>query len=113
MKKRVGLIIIIIGSLHVSLGLVKFFKPFLDMISNGLINTAGSTENSLAFWFTFPGLLFIFLGYVTNHVERNHLAVPKQFGWMLLASSTLGVAVLPISGFWIVFLPALLIVFNE
>lgn len=110
MKNRIGLIIMIIGILHSLLGLVTFSGSFAEMISGGLVNTATSLENNLAFWFTFSGFLIIFLGYLGNYLEKKNLALPKPLGWMLLAGSLLGVIILPVSGFWIVFLPAILII---
>ncbi len=113
MKNRIGLIIIIIGTLHTLLGIIKFSKSFTEMISKGLINSASTIEDGLAFWFTFTGVLFILLGYLTNYLEQNGLTVPKPLGWILIASSIVGVIIFPISGFWIVFFPAILIVTNK
>lgn len=109
MKKRAGIILIVIGVLHSLLGLVKYSDHFLSMAKSGLINSAQTTSDKLAFWFTFAGLLFTGLGYLVNNQTRQGVKTPRAFGWMIIGASAAGIVFLPVSGFWLVFLPGILI----
>ena len=112
MKNNIGVIVIVIGVLHSLLGLVKHAKVFGGMLSSGLLNTGGSVERNLAFWFTFAGITFMLLGYLIKYIESQKMEVPIVFGWLLLGTAILGVTILPVSGFWALFLPAILIIYQ-
>ncbi|OJJ15359.1 hypothetical protein BKI52_38750 [marine bacterium AO1-C] len=112
MKNNIGVVVIIIGVLHSLLGFVKHSGVFGGMLSNGLLNTGNTIERNLAFWFTFAGITFMLLGYLIKYIESQKLAVPITFGWLLLGAAVVGVVILPISGFWALFLPAILIIYQ-
>jgi len=59
LKRHIGLTIIIIGTLHTVLGVVKFSGVFATMFSEGLFNSVNNADRSFAFWFTFCGIVFI------------------------------------------------------
>ncbi|MEL6538390.1 MAG: DUF6463 family protein [Bacteroidota bacterium] len=109
MSKRIGIILIVIGALHTLLGLVKNSSVFMEMIADGMWNTAQTAERGLAFWFTFACILFMILGYAVHYLERQSILAPKPLGWFLLGGTLLGVVFIPASGFWALLLPAILI----
>lgn len=113
MKHRIGMIVIAIGILHTMLGLVKYAGIFGAMVSEGLINTAGTNERNLAIWFTFCGTVFIMLGYTMKTIEGHTGRIPSPLGWSMFASAVLGGLILPISGFWALIIPSFLIIVSN
>lgn len=113
MRTKIGWIVIIIGSLHSLLAMVKFSESFGSMLSEGIFNTGTGPERGWAIWFTFCGILFILLGLGLKFIENKGLNIPKSMGWGLAGSAILGGLILPASGFWALLLPALLILSNK
>lgn len=113
MKTKIGWIVIIIGSLHSLLGIVKFSESFLSMLSEGIFNTGAGPERGWAIWFTFCGIVFILLGLGLGFIEKKGMHIPKNIGWGLAGSAIMGGVILPVSGFWALLLPALLILFGK
>ncbi|WP_394750999.1 DUF6463 family protein [Spongiimicrobium salis] len=113
MKNKIGIIILIIGVLHLLLGLVKFSSVFGGMLSEGWLNTAEGDTRGRALWFTFTGLVFLMFGFAIGYLEKEGLQVPRSLGWWLLASTILGATALPLSGFWALVLPSVLILIHS
>ena len=113
MKNKIGISIIIIGILHVCLGFVKYQTSFMNIFSQSVFNSIKTHEEKLAFWFTFCGIIFMLLGYLIYLLEKHQIKIPKRFSWSFLASTILGVIILPVSGFWILLIPSILIVITS
>ncbi len=112
MKKKIGIAIIIIGTLHTCLGMFRFHRDFSAMIMEGLISTGYSLERGLAFWFTFAGILMITLGVAVRAIESQDGKIPMSLGWIILLCSIVGASVFPVSGFWLMLIVSLLILFS-
>jgi len=113
MKNKIGIIIIVIGSLHLGLSFVKFSQVFKQMLSEGIFDSAIGAERGWALWFTFTGIVFILLGYAIRYMEQQNLAIPTPIGWILLTASIFCGISLPLSGFWALILPAILIIIDK
>ncbi len=113
MKNKIGIIIIVIGSLHLGLSFVKFSQVFTQMLSEGIFDSVVGAERGWALWFTFTGIVFILLGYAIKYMEQQNLAIPTPIGWLLLIASIFCGILLPLSGCWALLLPAILIIMNK
>lgn len=103
-ERFTGLIMGLIGLLHVITGIVAFRPTFSQMLAAGLVGSARQPdENRLAFWFTFAGMLMGLTGYLMDWVVRKQgLRLPVVFGYILTALCALGILLIPPSGFWLV-----------
>ena len=108
MKQLVGSSLLAIGSLHVVFSLVRFRLPLLEIVENGVVAGAHTPEQFGAFWFLVAGPLMVLCGISVRAQEATGSTPGPLFGWTLLATAVLGVAVFPVSGFWLLLLPGIL-----
>ena len=108
MKRWIGRSIIAIGLLHSVFGLVGFSTIWAVLINEGIFNTVdGQPAREAAFWFLFSGFFMLLLGALVDWYESKEIALPPFFGWGLLTIALIGVVVMPISGFWLILIPAI------
>lgn len=106
----VGRWIMGLGVLHCLIGFVLFAAPLREIVAAGLWNTLSprSPERYLAFWFLFGGVATVLVGYLADWIERvTGSTLPRSLGWTLLAISVAAVILTPVSGFWLLFPPAI------
>lgn len=102
----IGKGIALIGAIHTAVGMVGFRNVIGDIAERGMFNTVnGQPEREFAFWFIFFGLLAVLLGAVVSWTENRIGEVPPFLGWSLLTLTTLGVMIMPLSGFWLLIVP--------
>jgi hypothetical protein len=90
---------------------VAFNKQLISVVQKGVFNAVlGDAMTALAAWFVlFGGALFI-CGLAVDALEQSSTdQLPKSLGWSLLALTVVGVCLMPASGFWLAFPPALAI----
>ena len=99
-----GLMMLLIGLLHVTTGVVAFHPAFREMLASGLVDSAREPmEHRLAFWFTFTGLLMGLVGYLMDWIVRQQrMRLPVAFGYVLTGLCVVGIILIPPSGFWLV-----------
>ena len=109
MKQWIGRWLVAVSILHVVFAIVVFRKILAPVVERGLVNAVGTDpRTSLAVWFVLFGVMLFICGLSIDALERassNH--VPKFIGWCLLGLGILGAALMPVSGFWLVFPPAI------
>lgn len=100
----------LVGIVHTAFGLLMFSGSLREMIASGLWNALGDRDPTryLAFWFMFAGFVTLILGHMVDWFESvDSRPLPASLGWALLAIAVIGVIAHPLSGFWLVFPPAL------
>lgn len=99
-----------VALIHTLFAFVVLGPFMLTMLRAGLFDsvkadmTAGATT-----WFFLFGILLALLAPPLHALEKAGMALPKAFGWGLFGLAVLGVVLMPASGFWLVFPPALAI----
>lgn len=110
MKKIwIGRWLMAMAALHLIYGAVKYSGALRDMMERGVVNSvAGDPLRAAATWFMLfgPGLLLLGLA-VTALEKAGVVGTLRALGWGLLAIAVLGVLLMPASGFWLAFPPAL------
>ena len=107
MQLWIGKAVIIIGVIHSVFGFVFFFGTIANIFDEGVFNTVnGQPVREAVFWFLFSGFLIILFGMLINWVEGEGIEIPRFVGWSLLLLTIVTVAIMPISGGWLVFVPA-------
>ncbi len=114
-----GYLLIAISIIHVLVGIWLFAQPLTDILQSGVFNAVAPDpfapyfDREDAFWFMMASPLFFTLGQLCCWVQERVIALPTFLGWNLLAISTVGIVLEPISGFWLLMLPAFLIIIGS
>ena len=109
----IGKALFFVGVIHSLFGLVVLRSILGVLWNEGLINTVnGQPDREFAFWFIAFGILTMIFGAFVNSCEKRNVPFPRFFGWTLLAFTTVIVTIMPISGGWLVLIPAIGAVFR-
>ncbi len=104
----IGKALFLIGCIHSLFGVVVLRSTLAVLWNEGLINTVnGQPDREFAFWFIAFGVLTMILGGFVDFCEKRKVPVPRFFGWALLVFTALVVTIMPISGGWLVLIPAI------
>lgn len=107
MRHWIGKFLIGVGVVHSTFGVLGLWDTFAVLIAEGIVNTVnGQADREFAFWFVDIGLFWILLGAVINHYEQQGYPLPRFLGGSLGVLALIGVIIMPISGFWLMFIPA-------
>ncbi len=108
MKAWIGKSIIIIGIIHSVFGFVVFRSTISEIFGEGLLNTVnGQPIREAVFWFIFFGFLLIIFGLFIHWYEQKGLRLPSFLGWSFLIFTITIVAIMPISGGWLMLIPSI------
>jgi hypothetical protein len=113
MQRWIGRWIIGTATVHTLFALVVFSDTWGKVISNGVVNSVGENADIAAsVFFLLWGLLYYVLGFVADNLEKEHISLPLSLGWGLLLNGAIAVIFVPASGFWLLFPPAVTIIFH-
>ena len=109
MKHWIGRWLIGVAIIHTLFAVVAFGKVLLSVVQRGVFNTVGTDPMvGAVVWFVLFGAVLFICGLAVSALERSSPnPLPKSLGWCLLALATLGVILMPASGFWLAFPPAI------
>ena len=114
MKNWIGLWVIGISIIHTVFAFI-FFRAGLDSIlKDGIFNTVGQDSlRAASVWFLLFGFLLFILGLVLVAWEKStRTPLPVSAAWGLLFLGILGIVLMPVSGFWLIFPPVVAILLN-
>jgi Family of unknown function (DUF6463) len=117
-KRKASRLIMAIGVLHVLGGAWVGRAPLARIFRDGFFGEADSSlgripsyaDKELIFWSLLWGGFAFLLGQLVSWAEREGRRVPAYFGWELAAISLCAALLTPKSGFWLLLLPAFMIV---
>ena len=79
-----------------------------------MFNTvAGDPVVGAIVWSLFFGVVAFIGGLTVNALEKSSGVLPRSLGWCLLALAIVGVVLVPASGFWLIFPPAISILLGK
>ena len=108
MKNWIGISIIAIGIIHSLVGILFLNTTLAKLWQEGLFNTVnGQPIREACFWFLFGGVTMILIGALVRWIERQGYPLPRFLGWGLLAIAAAVVFIMPASGGWLMFVPAI------
>ncbi len=113
MKKRwIGHWLIGTATIHTVFALVVYAEIWSKIISAGVWNTVGTDpEIGAAVLFLLWGLLYYVLGFTVDGLEKREInPLPSSLGWGLLLNGIVAIVLIPESGFWLLFPPAIAII---
>lgn len=81
--------------------------PLVDLWRSGIVGQAEGEPLRMAIvWFLLFGFLLIFAGMVLHQLEVSGGMLSRGLAWGLGGLCALGVVLMPVSGFWLGFIPA-------
>lgn len=116
MKQWIGKWMMVVAVLHMMFGLVVFGKLLAAVIlQHGIVNSIGADPRAmLGAWFLLFGPMLFIAGLAVAALERgSRESVPKSLGWSLLLLAVIGVVLMPMSGFWLIFPAALAVLLRK
>lgn len=114
MKHWIGRWLVGVSIIHTLFAIVVFRPVLASLIQRGVFNTVGNDPMTGAVvWFVLFGVALFICGLAVSALEQSPAPLPKSLGWSLLALVTLGVVLMPASGFWLAIPPALAILWRK
>jgi hypothetical protein len=112
MKRWVGRWIIVVSAIHTVFALAFFGEALSSILKRGVFNTVGNDPMTGAVvWFVLFGAMLFVYGLLVDVIEKTSPGqLPKNIGWGLLAIGIIGIALMPASGFWLIFPPAIAVI---
>lgn len=114
MKQWIGRWLMGVAILHTLFAFMMFGKVLTGVVQRGIFNAVGSDAvvGTVVWFVLFGGLLFI-CGLTVAVLEKVSTSLPKSLGWGLMGLGTLGAVLMPASGFWLVFPPAIAVLMRK
>ena len=114
MRRIAGYLLMAIALAHFVFGLLSYFGPFSAMARVGFWNSVDPYDDRQeAFWFAVFAVPLFFLGQILFRSQISEESVLTSLGWQILAVALIGAFLMPISGFWLVVVPALLLLWRR
>jgi hypothetical protein len=107
---------IIVSMIHGGVGAIVYSAQWQAIARDGWFNAVEPDPLALvfdrgdAFWFMFLTPFIFLMGQLCLWAERQHLTFPIAIGGTLLGTTLVGLFLLPISGFWLVLPPVLMMI---
>jgi hypothetical protein len=108
-KIWIGRWVIAVALLHTIAGIVFFPTVLPKLLGKGVFNSVGADPlTNLAVWFLLFGALLAMLGMALTALERaEKFESARPLGVATLLLTVTGVVLMPLSGFWLAFPPAI------
>ena len=114
MKTWKGKWLMFVAAAHTAFALYVFGNSYLTIIDNGIFNSITSASIGKSVWFILFGFVLFILGQLVLEIDKTANAeLPKTIGLSILLLTILGVVLMPASGFWLMFPPAIAILLNK
>ncbi|GLI04927.1 hypothetical protein YDYSG_09570 [Paenibacillus tyrfis] len=110
--KYSGMYMIATGMIHNVVGLLMGWEVLGLMAQDGWVNSVSSEpDRNAIFWFLAIGFFWMITGHVFHkYLKESDHALPAIFGWYLLLFAVVGCTLMPVSGIWLFFPQAIMII---
>ena len=115
MKRWIGRWLIAVSAIHTLFAIIVFNDVLRNIVLDGMFDTVGDDPlKGAVVWFLLFGFVLFICGIAIDEIEKKSTsAIPLSIGWSIVALSALGVILMPASGFWLMFPPAVAILINK
>lgn len=98
-----------IGVLHTAFGITEYRHALQEIARGGFVDAVkGDHERGEAFWSLMCGASMVLTGRLARWTQLRTGTLPASTGSMLLGIGVAGATLMPRSGFWALFVPAIL-----
>jgi uncharacterized membrane protein YccF (DUF307 family) len=100
-----------VAVIHTGFALAVFGDELRGVVARGVFDSVGTDPMvGTVVWFVLFGAMLFVCGLAVAALEHATLGeLPRSLGWSLAALATLGVVLMPASGFWLAYPPAIAI----
>jgi uncharacterized membrane protein len=115
MNYWIGRWLMVVSAIHTFFAVAVFGEVLASIARRGVFDTVGTDPMTGAVvWFVLFGLILFICGLAIAELEKSSAdRLPKSIGWSLLAMAIIGVILMPASGFWLVFPPAIAVLVKK
>ncbi|NHC33723.1 DUF6463 family protein [Scytonema millei] len=100
--------------IHVLVGLWLYAEPLSNIARSGFFNAVDPfCDRNTAFWFLMVVPLLFAMGQLCCWAQIQSITLPNFLGWCLLVTALVGIFLMPISGFWLLIPPSVLIIITS
>lgn len=111
LTRHSGRMLIATAILHTAIGIAEGHAQLAAVAREGFVDAIDPhPDRHGLFWFLVTGAGLVTTGQLAGWTHRRTGTLPAALGWNLLAASTVGAALLPRSGFWLIIPQGLLII---
>ncbi len=108
--RAAGRFLMAIAVIHFLFGVGFGLGRILEIARDGAFNAVDShPHRQLIFWFVVFAVPLYLLGLLVSWIGSQRERAPAWLGWSLLAFGLVGAFLMPVSGFWLVIAPAVLL----
>lgn len=111
--KYSGTFLTLTGIIHTIYAVLTGKAVYAEILKDGLVDSIGNSyERGFALWFLVCGFLLILWGQTLQHyIKKEQKPAPMFLGYSILLISIIGCLMEPVSGFWLFFPQAFIILF--
>lgn len=110
---RSGTLLMATGVLDLLYVLVFYSRQLAAIAQDGFFDALelnpAQFDREIAVWHMMFGVVFVVLGALVRWAQARTGTLPAFLGWSVLALGVAGVVLMPLSGFWLLFPQAVLI----
>ncbi len=103
-----------VAVIHNIYAVVVFGGDYVSLYENNVIDSVRTAHVGLAVWFFLFGQVLFLVGLLMLKLEQaNSGNIPKSIAYNLLAFTMIGVVLMPVSGFWLMFPPIITVLLSK
>lgn len=108
-QRWIGPYLLTVAALHTAVGLLLFTPVLMELLHLGWWDSVGAHPlRGAVVWFLLFGAPLALLAILVRPLQQTaQWRALRHLGWGLIALAALGASLMPVSGFWLVLLPAL------
>ena len=111
-KIWIGRWVVAVAVLHTAVGLLLGARALTALVERGIVNSVGADPMSgMVVWFLLFGIVLMMVGLAVTELERSAcFRSARALGISLFLLCLTGVVLMPASGFWLAFPPAIALI---
>ena len=100
--------------IHTVVATFQYSDVLASVVDRGVFNTVvGDPVTGAVIWSLLFGAVAMIGGLAVSSLEKCQALLPTSLGWCLLALAITGAALVPVSGFWLHFVPSIAILLKK
>lgn len=106
-----GYWLMVTSIIHIVVHVLLYIEPLSDIVRSGIFNAVDPYfDRGTAFWVLVLSPFIFALGQLCCWAQARRVRLPAFLGWNVLITSGVGAFLMPISGFWFLMPPAILMI---
>ena len=113
-RRWIGRSLMVSGIIHLISAFAIYWRIFLTIFDSRVFNSiVGNPVIGAFVWSVMFGCVAVIGGMAVDTLEKVSVKIPQILGWSLLALAIMGVVLVPVSGFWLLFPAAITVIARD